>query len=375
MKNVLMLIRTTSLAYDDRVRKEAVTLSKENNVKVNICAFENEDVPFSINNVNILRREMKLRRYFKSNRLVVVKLFEMYYRFLTCVRKIKPELIWLHNFESVGLIPFFVFINLFRRKKIRVLWDQHELPPSFFYKNIIGKVIYKIMISMADENVMATKSRIEYLKKQCNIDIDIHNVENLPDSAFVNHQSSKLHKNVIDWLDGSDFCLCQGGYSEVRAFKEVVAAFVKVQKKVIFVGPKNEYLISSILSSECAEKIEKYCLFLNAVPQIELTDFIDNSVASVIFYKKSNLNNWLCAPNRFYQSLARGKPVITGNNPLFVDAVARTSLGVVAETDGGSSEEIAKSLVLFFDNYKECKVESEFQWESQKQLLVGLVNI
>ena len=370
-----MLIRTTSLAYDDRVRKEALSLSKRKDSKVEICAFENEEVPFTLNNVNIIRKTIKLRRYFTSNRLVTLKLIEMYYRFIMCVIERKPSVIWLHNFESAPLIPLLKLRNYFFKKKIIILWDQHELPPSFFYKNKFGKIVYRKIMSMVHKNVMATKSRIDFINKRCKIKDNIYSVENFPDSAFINHKPDDLDPSIERWLNGEVYCLCQGGYSDNRAFKEIVEAFITLKKKVVFVGPKNEKLLNETLSQFKSSELEKYCLFLNSVPQMELTCFIDHSIASIVFYKRINSNNWLCAPNRFYQSLARGRPVITGENPLFVETISDSHLGFVAQTDGSSSTEIVKTLNVFFSNYLETEITSKFNWENQETLLYQLVDV
>jgi len=119
--------------------------------------------------------------------------------------------------------------------------------------------------------------------------------------------------------------------------------------------------------------VGKYCLFLDSVPQIELTDFIDKAIGSVIFYKKSNINNWLCAPNRFYQSLARSTPVLTGNNPIFVNAIKDSFSGVIAQTDGSLEKEIKKSILFFVENKESFIVDSSYVWESQESIIIELV--
>ena len=368
-----MLIRTTSLIYDDRVRKEAVSLSKMDSVNVMICAFENKSPPFSLSNVSIFRKKIRLRKYFSSNKLLIAKLLEMYLTFIFCVKKTNPDLVWLHNFESVGLIPCFAFLNIFRKKKIKVIWDQHEMPPEFFYSNWVGKYFYKTLVKMASGNVMATDSRIDFLRESCAIETKIFCLENLPDEVFVNHKSNELKSEVVSWLNGDDFFLCQGGYSITRGFSEVAKAFISAKKKIVFVGAKKQTLIDCLVHDCLKEEVGKYCLFLDSVPQIELTDFIDKAIGSVIFYKKSNINNWLCAPNRFYQSLARSTPVLTGNNPIFVNAIKDSFSGVIAQTDGSLEKEIKKSILFFVENKESFIVDSSYVWESQESIIIELV--
>ena len=369
MNNILMLIRTTSLIYDDRVRKEAVTISNNfQDYNLHICAFENNSSDYDIERTTIHRAPIKLRFFFPSNKMVFLKILEMYYRYFSVLRKNRYDVYWLHNFESFGIIPLLsIYKKITRKPNVKIVWDQHELPPSFFYSSRIGKFIYRKVISLCDKNIMASKDRIMFLDSVGALPKNhlVTSLDNLPDTYFISQEPEAVPTEVDAWLNGRNFFLCQGGYSKQRAFLEVVDAAIKSDVKILFVGPIRENLILEAMNRHGEEDVLSHCKFLDSVPQIRLIDYIDKALASLVFYKKDSVNNWHCAPNRFYQSLSRGTPVITGNNPLFASTLEGSASGLVCDTDGCDSDAIAKSLTNFIRNPGAYVVDKSFDWDSQ----------
>jgi hypothetical protein len=108
--------------------------------------------------------------------------------------------------------------------------------------------------------------------------------------------------------------------------------------------------------------------------------YIDNTIASVIFYQSSNRNSFLCAPNRLYQALARGIPVIVGCNPPMKNLVERLKNGVVLEDDGKDSTQVYNGLMELFNNYllyaEHAKYNKNlFKWEKQSYVINELLRI
>src|SRR5690606_22797724 len=129
--------------------------------------------------------------------------------------------------------------------------------------------------------------------------------------------SRELPAEVTDWLDGSPFFLSQGGARADRGFREISEAAMRCETKVILVGPVEGVLLEE-MHSEYKEVVSNWVFVHSPVPQMRLVDFIDAAIGALIFYKNTSMNNWLAAPNRLFQTLARGKPAISGNNPIFL---------------------------------------------------------
>jgi glycosyltransferase involved in cell wall biosynthesis len=249
------------------------------------------------------------------------------------------------------------------------------LPPPFFYKNFFGKKVYKAISSMCDDIVMACADRSEFLLAMGALPSNkaITLIENFPDKCFVSQSPKPLNDRLQLWLNMDHYFLCQGGYGRQRAFLEIIHAAILSKNKIVFVGPRNKELITEAFNRYGERNVLDFCFFSNSVPQMDLIDYIDMAVASVIFYKNNNVNNWYCAPNRFYQSIARGTPVITGNNPLFVSTLAHSQSGLVVNTDGSDSAAIAQSLTYFIGNKDDFKVSKAYEWNAQHSKIINLL--
>ncbi|ENK2093663.1 glycosyltransferase [Vibrio vulnificus] len=364
-----MLIRTPSLAFDDRVRKEARTLSKFS--RVVISSFENrhDDIDREYESVQVIRHNLKTRMIFPKGNLVAFKIIEMYMKYVSKIFAEKPNVCWVHNFESIGVVYILRIIKHLTRADFKVVWDQHELPPSSFLRNKWKKIFYRKALLLSDINIVACDERAKYINNCLNDNVQFTIINNYPDEVFYERKSGEIDPSIVTWLNGDEYFLCQGGMREDRAFLEIVQAAIKEKVKVIFVGPIQESLNIKLKKFDGHSD---YVFIKSSVPQLELVNYIDRSVASLVFYKKGNMNNWLCAPNRLYQSLSRNIPVISGNNPIFQEY---RNVGVyISDTDGSCSDKIARSINDFKKIRPSKSSIKATKWKSQEEKLNDIFN-
>lgn len=370
MNKLLMFIRTPSLAFDDRVRKEVNALSTEN--VVTISAFENFELDISDyhKSAQINRNKLLSRKLFKSGNFTGLKIIEMYVLFLIDAYSSKSNINWLHNFEAFGLVILLGFLKKMRIIKAKIIWDQHELPPEIFLRNKFLLTFYEMGLSFADVNVFACKERGEYIMQKTNKHFEFEVIENFPDTEFINSPISKFPEELNNWIRNEKFYMCQGGCRVDRGFFELVEAAVNKKVKIIFVGPIDEKL-----QKKCEQKFSefnKYIFMKKSVPQMQLNSYIRKSSGTIIFYKKDKVNNWLCAPNRFYQSIGLGVKTLTGNNPLF-ESYKRFQQVIVCDTDGSDSSIIENGLERLIE--AECNNSTQnFSFESQQKVIDKIVH-
>src|SRR5574340_273333 len=115
---IMMLIKTTGIHYDDRVRKELRTL-KELGTSAMLIAVEDANIRGTgCTNDGIRYRTVRIlsRDLLPQARFLIFKTSEMYYRFLFQVIKHRPRILWLHDFQLSG----FIFITWIL-KKVRLV--------------------------------------------------------------------------------------------------------------------------------------------------------------------------------------------------------------------------------------------------------------
>ena len=371
---VLMIICTTGIDYDDRPRKECASIKDLGNIP-KIAVLENEnkrkkgvtDEGVSFNTISLITRKV-----LPHKRFLMIKVFEMYIKFLIIILVSRPNVIWLHNIEMAGLIPF-----CWMMKKIgfinKLIWDQHELPANNFFLNKFIKKLFIFLINACESIVVANKERCDFLFKKLgkkNLNSQFHVIENFIDQRFASLRKGVLPEEVKEWLRGKPYLLAQGGANPYRYLDEVVEAIINIEGiKLIVVGPYSEEIIYK-LKNKWGDIITEKVYFTGLVPQKKLVDFSDHAIASIILYKKDIDNWWLCAPNRLYQALIRGIPVIVGINPPMANLVNKYNCGVVLAGDGSNVEDIKNGIIKIIENQEEFNENTkhcldDISWESQ----------
>ena len=123
-----MLIKTSGIEYDDRLRKESISLSQIG-AKIKIIALEDVNTKTKgISKYNIQYNTICLftRKLFPQRKFLIIKMLEMNLKFLFKIICYKPEILWVHNFELIGMFPFARILKKIGIIKY-IIWDHHEL--------------------------------------------------------------------------------------------------------------------------------------------------------------------------------------------------------------------------------------------------------
>jgi hypothetical protein len=342
-----------------------VTLQNENTIN---GTKTNYDIPF---------KSLKLitRKFLKKENGLILKVLELYLKMLSEVLRRKPKTVWVHNFELAGLIPILFFL-----KKIgiinEIIWDQHEYIDHSIKINNFTKANYRLIEMMSDVIISCNKERVDALREDGMIENEEKYIvlNNFPDKKFIDEEIKDLPPLLKKWLAETPYILAQGGANPDRYLENVIKAILTVKKnKLLIIGPYDEKQKKSLVDLY-GENLSKWVKFWGSVPQMEMIKYIDHAAASIIFYKNKDLNHWLCAPNRLYQALGRGTPVIVGKNPPLENAVETFNCGLVIESDGRNVQRIEQGIIDFEKKYKKIKkgaqsCKNEYLWENQTGLL------
>jgi glycosyltransferase involved in cell wall biosynthesis len=202
--------------------------------------------------------------------------------------------------------------------------------------------------------------------------VSIEVLRNYPDEEFINLARQELPPIVQEWLAGEAYLLAQGGANPGRHLKDLVQAVLSTRDfKLIVVGPYDSQQVSQ-LNAKYGLPLSDTVLFTGFVPQMEMVSYIDQALASVVFYDTTITNSNLCAPNRLYQAISRGVPVIVGTNPPLRSVVEFCACGVVVEPSqpgqiAAAIEQIAANRAVYRD--RAASHSSTFVWETQMNVL------
>lgn len=379
--DILFIIKTIGLEFDDRVRKECLSLLQLGKKLEILVLDESNKKQSGMTSYKVPYQSIRLisRFFYPQAHGLFIKTLEMYYYSIIYILKKRPITIWIHNIETMGLVPFITILKKVGFIK-RFVWDQHELPPESMFSKWNGKFLNRI-ISSCDTIIVANKERMEYLSAKLEIQEKnkIKVLANFPDRTFVSIPKSELPKDILKWLDGYQYILAQGGANPDRYTEKVIEAIILLKKiKLIIVGPFLTSLKKS-LENKYGVSFYEFILFAGMYPQMELGTFIDHALASLVLYNSGNPNSLLCASNRMYQAAVRGTPVLVGSNPPMANFVRKNRVGIVLKSDGRYTNDIIQGIksmtnkndLVDFDNFNK----NSFLWENQEHVIQKILSI
>lgn len=373
---IALVLYTSGLDYDDRIRKEILSIQKlYPNVSFKIFAVDNKNREESgVTSYGIPYRIpfLKTRVKYPSGTHTLEKGLDFY-------RAVKNDLksykyIWFADWQ---IFPFILFL---RGKTM--LWDLHELPMQFMSKPYM-RWLFKILQRKVRVMIHANKPRKDYLESLGLIVYPDRQfiLRNYPDFNEIDSEYDETYLRFVEWL-GEDKCVyLQGITGDSRADVESLGSVLEVEglKAVVlgFILPERMKLFEEKFGKQIlAERV----FFAGQQKQLKTPQYIRKCHLCLVFYKNTSMNNWYCEPNRLFQNIVNGNPVVVGSNPPMKEVVENYGVGVCAETDGRDESKIVSAIENTLDNYGEIKnnlqrYQDVWMWPSQEGTIKRVVEL
>lgn len=361
-KKIAFVLRTVGLEYDDRIRKECISLKEKYDITI-FAHFYNNLEEEGITSYGIPYKSYKLysRLLIPSSKLLFVKAFELF----NCIRKdIKEyDYIWAHEEYT------FMFPLLLKHKYI--IWDLHEIPSHFSSRFLRSVFIY--IEKKCFKIIHANNNRINYLKsiELIKYPLKHSSIRNFPDNVFINSVSTPvIFKNFVKWLGDDDFVYLQGLTVQDRyPYNSIAAILESTNFKIIVVGSFEHTISLNRLTDRYGDLLSKRVYFAGMIDQLSIPSLLRKAKFSIVLYDTSDPNNRFCEANRFYQSIVLGIPTICGNNESMAEIINEDEVGVVLDSDGRDINNIITSIKILLSNYsyykENCeKYKSKYVWNT-----------
>ena len=375
MKKIAMILHTNGLEYDDRIRKEMLTVTRlfpyiqfkifaiiDGNQSQNEQGVTEYGIEYE---VPLLTTRLK----YKQGTHLLEKAWDFY-------KTIKPK---LNDFDAIWCADFDIFFFILCEKK-NIIWDMRELP-TVFMGNILKRKFLIYLIKQCKVVIHANPERIQYLVNQQIIkDTSKHYViHNYPDFDDVSTYTDSTFENFLKWK-GEDKCVyIQGANNYGRCDKECIDAIMEIKNlKAVVVGNFRKELKDSYFN-KFGEDFFNRIYFTGMVSQKLTPRYIRCCQASLVFYRNIGPNNYYCEPNRMFQSIMNDCPVVVGCNPPMKNLVEKYKFGISLKSDGTNTSEIIDALHTVLDNYQlYCsnisKNKSVIEWRLQEQEFRSIMN-
>ncbi|SKB92004.1 Glycosyltransferase involved in cell wall bisynthesis [Salegentibacter salinarum] len=368
---ILMIIKTSSITYDERLKKEIDSLLTLGVEQITVFAIEDIKSSYSKSNVKVLNPDFRIRKT-NSGLGKALTLLELVFKLNKEIRIKNFDKVWVHDPILMFIIPF-----LRLKTKKSLIWDLHELPPSSFVKNKGLNYLFTKIGKKANTIIVANGERGAYMTNKGMI-TKYNVLHNYPSMEGKNQSLDKdfFDSEFEEWIKNKNFAYCQSATHPSRNFDSLVLACINTKQYLLVVGEQNEtYKKVRTKYSE----FDSFIKVLGKKPSNSLGYYMRKARFSFIFYTDENKNNYLCAPNRMYHSLKQGIPVIVGANPTMKNIVSKYNCGVTLNSFGELVEDIEVGIYEMKKNYdgyrtNTTKIVNKFTWEDQDIVIKKIIN-
>lgn len=203
----------------------------------------------------------------------------------------------------------------------------------------------------------------------------VHNA----DRALAPPVPSKLFHVRFKLPESTKILLLQGGLSAGRNLESLVAAMAHVRDDSIALVILGDGALSKPLAAMVKNlDLGRRVFFHPAVAQEVLPLYTVAADAGVIPYQATCLNNYLCTPNKLFEFIAAGLPILASDLPEIARLVKGCDLGLVG--DMSTPEKIGQLIEVFFGDGSRIlswkrnvhSARSNICWEVESKRLVSI---
>lgn len=359
---------TNGLEYDDRIRKEMFSLRSIADVEFKIFAFHaHNNIEKGVLSYGVPYEFVSVKG--KGGKKGFVNQLRKEYNFYSQITlKVQGyDLLWIVDDQ-----PF--FFPLFSKKKM--VWDLHEIPASIIGGKMKNALFHR-MERRCPVIIHANQERLDYLTSS---GVVLHPekhvvLRNYPDREWLSHTNDKPASYLAfrQWIKDNDYVYIQGINSRGRYPIETLSSVLETKSlKAVVVGDVSKDIIKDIASRY--PDYNKQIFFAGQMVQSDTAPFIANCMFSLVFYSTDIPNNRYCEPNRMFQTLGFGNPVVVGCNEPMRNVVEKYGNGVILNSDGRSISDIIEGIKTMLAGYAQYKDKAEqymhlFNWESQIDII------
>lgn len=289
--------------------------------------------------------------------------FKWEYRTIKKITKNKMGIIF-HACDLDAGIPVHYFLRKRKGGIYKLVYDiydyyvdTHSIPA--FLKTHIENIENSI-IDSADVTIICNSER----KSQ------ISNTS--PRKLLIIHNSPDLRGKVLPTSTALyDFVYC-GGLSDDRLLREIFQQYPEHSKLKAVIAGRG---VNSSLAEELSDRFSNF-IFKGPVTYNEVLELEAKGKVLFAVYNPKVPNNRLADPNKFYESLALGKPIIVCKGTGIDKLVEKYNLGLTITYD---ATEFYKALEILLNDPMRCQVmgqngrklyEEKYKWEKMENNLL-----
>ncbi len=288
----------------------------------------------------------------------------------------KADLLFANDLDT--LLPNYLVAKL---KGIPLVYDSHEIfcevpelqaNPSKkriwekLESWIVPKLKYCITVNQSIAHYFTNKHKVPFIF-----------VRNIPNYTKIEQLKTRADLNLPM---GKKIVILQGaGINVQRGAEELVEAFKYLDENYLLLIVGSGDVIQQLKENVVLHQLEHKVKFVNKIPAAELRHYTANSNLGVTIDKDTNMNYHFSLPNKVFDYMHAGIPILASRLPEIEYIVNSYHIGTFIENH--EPGHIAEKIRTFLQNEDYHRFKSntiiaaaENKWEVEKQKLMNLLN-
>lgn len=216
-------------------------------------------------------------------------------------------------------------------------WFSDEVKTGKAYIDYPINLLEKLAVKLANLTIICEEERLKQINIKPSKYIVVSNIpeikqDNLPKETIVDTK----YRLIMSYV---------GGLVKHRGLVNLIEAVKRLPDVLLQVAGYGDKDIEKVIinASTNYKNIEYY----GKVPYSKALKIMGQSDVIYAMYCKTNKNHIFAAPNKFYESILLGKPIITTKGTLVGDKVEKYGNGFVIDEDASSLMSTIESIDVF----------------------------
>lgn len=373
MSKKILVITVNELKNDNRVINEANALvSFGHDVDLVCLRNRNSDQQGHSYKFNAFELKLFFEKWQKFYPVKFFKFFELIFRLLLISRKKSYEVIHAHDLDGLFVSKF---VKRLSKPAVKIVYDAHEYETEVNGLTGIKKQFYKITERIFIKKIDAFITVSDSIASEYERLYGIKNatiILNTPNfSGYKNNRAYDHFRNKMNIRSDQRVFLYQGYLKRGRGIELLIKAFQNMpddKNVIVFLG--NGLLTEFVTDQSENSDVIFHHDFVSGDKIYEYTSSADIGIS---FIEDISLSYRYCMPNKLFEYMSAGLPVITSNLPDMKKFVQTYEIGLVAtdNTVDGFANVIGRFNEKNISMYKENALATSkiVNWEAQEKKL------
>lgn len=254
------------------------------------------------------------------------------------------------NAHSLSVLPTAFVFRLLKRSKI--IYDAHELETERFglagMRKRVSKLMERTFMPFVSQVIVVGPSIADWYR-QAYPGKPVHVVRNIPDGTMASGMRRSVLREKSGAKDDEILLLYQGLLTKGRAIEMLLEAIAETRNKSV----RAVFMGDGPLGPQVRDAADQHdnVSFIPAVPPDEVLEHTIGADVGVCAIENICLSYHLSLPNKLFEYIAAGLPLVIFPRPDQQVIVEECGNGWVIEED-------ANALTAFLDNLDRAQIES-----------------